>query len=199
MQTTDTPDEKDTLHRLREGDYAAFNLIYDTYKRQLAKNLLRLLKDNDMADEALQDLFMKLWENREKIDPEQPIKAYLFRIAENLVYDRFRKASRDKEMRKHFLNTATELYSHIEEKLFDAENRTLLYKAIDQLPPKRREVVILCKIDGLSYEEAAQQLGVSVNAINDHIKKANAFFKQYFNPNTGLGLIVLVSAILQGI
>ncbi|WP_257669924.1 RNA polymerase sigma factor [Parapedobacter tibetensis] len=190
-------DEKELLQRFRRGDYAAFDQLYDTYKRPLAKVLLRFLKSSELADEALQDLFMKLWENKSKIDPEKSIKAYLFRMAENLVVDFFRRAARDKQMRAHFMVTSTEIYSHIEAGLFSKERKEQLYRAIDQLSPQRRKVFVLCKLESKSYEEVSQLLKISVSAVNDHIKKSNLFLKKYFNTQSFITTMLFVISLLN--
>lgn len=189
-------DEKVLLKRLKEGNYEAFEDVYGRYYQQLAGNLMKLLKSRDLVGEALQEIFMRLWYNREKIDPEKPIKAYLFRIGENLVYDIFRKATRDDKMRAYFMAFTTEAYDHIEKTLFEQENRQILHDAIEQLPPQRKKVYSLCKLEEKSYKEISELLGISTAAVNDHITKANAFLKEYLSKHPSLPSIITATVLL---
>ncbi len=85
MQALEMEAERTILEQLRAGNYEAFEQIYDRYSPKLTGNLVRLLKDRDLAAECLQEIFVRLWEHRGSIDPEKSIKAYLFRISENMV------------------------------------------------------------------------------------------------------------------
>ncbi len=171
-------DLKDLLSRLRNGDKAAFEHVYHLHKTTLASNLLRVLKSPELVEDVLQHLFMRLWETREHIDPEKPIAPYLYRIGRNLANDIFRKASLDKNMRHRLLPTIAESYTHIEEAIYREENKNLLYSVLDKLPPQRRRIFILCKIENKSYREVSKMLDISKNTINDHIREANIFIRK---------------------
>ena len=189
-------EERAILIRLKDGDYHAFELVYGQYSLRLAGNLRKLLKDRELAGEALQEIFLRLWNNKASIDPEKPIKAYLFRISENLVRDTFRKAARDERMRAYFMAFTTEGYDHIERTLFEQENKQMLYDAISQLPPQRQRVYRLCKLDEMSYKEISEQLGISVAAVNDHITKANAFLREHFASHPSLPALITATVLL---
>ena len=135
LQTVHTTDETLLLFRLKEGSERAFAGIYERYAGKIYQRLLNLLKDEDIADSLLQDVFLRIWERRELIDPEQPFKAYLFKIAENLVYDHFRKLSRDLKMQARLKQVMTELYTHSEEAVLKKEDDALL----KELPLKHHQ------------------------------------------------------------
>lgn len=170
--------EKHVVVLLTEGNEVAFEKLYHLYSDRLLAYLLKLLKSEDMACEVLQEVFIKVWHNRQHIDAEQSFRSYLFRIAENLVYDFFRKAARDKELQSVLIRTACKEYSPIEEGLCTKERSRLLQEAIDALPPKRREVFQLVKMEERSYEEVSHMLHVSTSTINDHIVKATKFIRE---------------------
>ncbi len=199
MEPTPITDEKDLLLRLRGGSEAAFEAIYHRYKKRLGGNLLRMLKSDALADEALQDLFMKLWESRATIDVEKPIRAYLFRIAENLVMDVYRRAARDKQLKAHLLSIhPDEGHNPTEQALYRKEHRQLLEDAIALLPPQCQQVYRLCKLEGLSYDEVSQRLRISTSTINSHIAKANLFLQKHF-ATTPLAVAAFTTALLHGI
>ncbi|HAL54861.1 MULTISPECIES: RNA polymerase sigma factor [Sphingobacterium] len=199
MQALEMEAERTILEQLRAGNYEAFEQIYDRYSPKLTGNLVRLLKDRDLAAECLQEIFVRLWEHRGSIDPEKSIKAYLFRISENMVYDIFRKVARDEKMRAHFISFTTEAYDHIEKALFDQEGRQLLHEAIDKLPPQRKRVYSMCKLEEKSYKEVADLLGISQAAVNDHVTKANAFLKDYFSSHPSLPVLILASLLYNSL
>ena len=164
---TITSNEKDLVVLLIEGNEVAFEKLYSLYSDRLLAWLLKLLKSEDIASEVLQDVFIKVWHNRQQIDAEQSFRSYLFRIAENLAYNFFRKAARDKKLQAVLIHSACKEYSPIEESLLMKEKSRLLQEAIDALPPKRREVFQLIKMEERSYEEVSLMLHVSTSTIND--------------------------------
>ncbi len=189
--------EKAVLSQLRDGSYEAFEYIYHRYKVRLAASMLRLLKSTDLVDDLLQELFVRLWEHRESINPEQPIKAYLFRIAENLVYDTFRRLSKDRRLQDQLFHAMEEIGADIEKQFFMQEDRQAIEAVIAMLPPKRRQVFTLCKLESKSYEEVSSLLNISLSTVNDHIYKANQFLKQHLaNHMVSLFSIVIQTALL---
>ena len=175
---TITSNEKDLVKLLTEGDEVAFEKLYRLYGERLFAYLIKLLKSEDIACEVLQEVFIKVWHNRQHIDVKQSFRPYLFRIAENCAYDFFRKVARDKKLQEALIRNACKDYSPVEEDLLTKEKSYLLQEAIDALPPKRREVFQLVKIEQRSYEEVSHMLHVSVSTVNDHIVKATKSIRE---------------------
>ncbi|MGN6438782.1 MAG: RNA polymerase sigma factor [Agriterribacter sp.] len=165
-------DEQELLCLLRTGDKTAFTQLYHLYSKKLFLNIYRLVKIQEVAEEILQEIFVLIWEKRETIVVHQSFKGYLFRIAENKVTDFFRKLHRDRVLFERVKEVSSSVYTHIEEKLFSNESASVFRKAIDALPPQRRQVFCLCKMEGRSYSEVSRLLGISTSTINDHIVKA---------------------------
>src|SRR5690606_14909175 len=121
--------------------------------------------------EILQEVFLKVWNYRDRIDIEKPFQAFLFQIMRNSVLDFFRKASRDKNIHSvltSYMQTDREHRNSIEDQLYFKEATQEIEQAINALPPKCREVFILCKIEGKSYEEVANHLKISIATVNNH-------------------------------
>lgn len=183
--------EKELLLLLKKGDQQAFKSLYDFYSTKILKKLIKLIKDEEVAKELLQDIFLKIWEKRENLDPDKNFSAYLFRITENLVTDLFRRAAFEKKLMAHLVNISTELYNHTEEVMNYKEGRAILQQAIDTLPPQRKKIFTLCKIEGKSYEEAGKLLGISSGTVNDHmVKAARAVKKHYLKSDMALILLL---------
>lgn len=169
----------DLLRRLRDGDAAAFENIYNTFSPVLYQRLLRLLKDTDTVEEIIQDTFLKLWEKRAHIDPQQGFKTYLYRIADHLAIDLFRKISRDKALQQELWASTVSFYLQTEEALIDKEQRQLIKEAIERLPPRRRQILLLCKLEEKSYQEVAQLMGISVSTVSNQLVNAVKEIKNY--------------------
>ena len=190
MQVFSPPDEKELLALLKQGNEQAFEKIYNLYSPRLFGNIYRMVKSESTTQEILQDTFIKIWSGRDSIDPDKSFRSYLFRIAENKVYDFFRKAARDKKIQARLFSAATEEYEHIEEMIYRKENALVLQKAIDSLSPQRQQVYRLIKLDNKSYEEVSRLLGISVSTISDHIVKGNKAIREYLFTHNDLAVIL---------
>ncbi len=191
-------DEKEILSQLREGSEQAFEKIYRAYSTRLYGNLLKLVKLTPEAQEMLQDVFMKIWVNRKNINTEKSFRSYLFKIAENQVYDFFRKAARDKRKEAQLIALATNDDMAVDELLQAAEKSVFLEKAIGSLPPQRQQVFRLCKLEGKSYQQVSELLGISVSTISDHIVKATKAIRSYVASNHYALLLVSTFSFWNG-
>jgi RNA polymerase sigma-70 factor (family 1) len=185
------------LQLLQQGDASAFTNLYYHHSHALYRKIVWRVNDEDIAKELLQDLFLKLWENREKIDLTKSFRSYLYTIAVNLVYDYFRKSSRRKELESHLMAMAIDYYSHVEEAIISKENVALINDAINQLPPQRKQVFMLCRLEGKSYEEVGEILNISRSTIHDHIVKANHLIKDYLSKHPDIALCLLLCSFFS--
>src|SRR5665213_1262436 len=128
------------LQQLKQGSEPAFNALYRLHSKILLGNIRNLVKDNETAKELLQDLYLKVWENRESIDIEKSFKSFLFAMARNMVYDYFRKAAVDKKAKVKLMTNAVEFYSHTEENIHFKESHEVFKIAVGTLPPQCRQV-----------------------------------------------------------
>ena len=190
--------EKELLSQLQSGNDKAFEQLYRIYSLQIFKKLLRLVKQEEVAKELLQDVFLRIWEKRETIDPDKSFRAYLYRIAQNLVTDLFRRAAYDRKLLEHFIAATTEFYNPIEDAFNIKDGNTTLQHAIDSLSPQRKKIYTLCKIEGKSYEEVSMMLGISKFTISDHIVKATKSLKRYFASNE-VAVIILAASVLSSL
>ncbi|PWN64135.1 RNA polymerase sigma factor [Chryseobacterium viscerum] len=180
MKSSPTTNEKDLLLRLRDGDQYAFEDLYRTYSRRIFINTLKLVKDEDEAQEILQDVFIRIWNYRKNIDPDKSFSSYLFSIANNLVRDFFRKAAHDRRLQTILIANGTELYDHIESALYHKETTAILQSAIETLPVQRKTIFTLCRMEGKSYDEVAALMGITVSTVGNQLVKATRSVKQYF-------------------
>jgi RNA polymerase sigma-70 factor (family 1) len=190
--------EKEILLRLRADDQRAFEEFYKIYSGRIYRTIVSMIKDREVAQELLQDVFIKVWEKRLDIDPENSFQSYLFTISRNMVYNYLRRTSLKLQIHAYLSASRSELYTHVEEEIHYKEIEETLNSAILRLPAQRRKIFILCKIDGKSYEEVSKLLGISTATINDHIVKATHFLKiDLGNMDRTLSLVSLLVVLYE--
>lgn len=180
MTSHDAIDEKELLLRLRDGDVLAFELLYDKYKEPLAKKLFRILKSWDNTQEILQELFVRVWEHRKRIKPDLSFVAYLHTIASHLSAEYFRKIAHDRDLAERLWINVIKEHHHEDIRAQILADQELM-RTIGQLPPQRKAVFTLCKLEGKSYKEVSHMFSISESAVNDHITKANKFLLKNYN------------------
>jgi len=190
--------EKQLLDELRAGSEAAFTQLYRMYSVRLYYNILALVKDENVAEELVQDVFSKIWRKRERISVEKTFAAYLFITGRNRVYDFFQQLTRDHKLYSRVKQLAVEHYSPIEEALSARENAELLYKAIASLPPQRRRAFELCKIEGRSYRQASEIMGVSLSTLKDHMSNALEAIRTYISRNKEVAMALFFFLVWNG-
>jgi len=169
--------EAELVEKIASGDERAFEQLYRIYNPKVYYYLRKLTNDNDLAEELLQQVFMKVWEKRSMLNAQKLFMCYLYRMSENLVTDFYRKARRDKKAMEALLLVASELIAGPIETIISKEDDGLLQQAINKLPPQRMKIFVLCKFEGKSYEEVGALLGISTSTISDHIVKATKSIK----------------------
>ena len=185
------------LVALQSGSQTAFEQIYRIYSARIYLNILKMVKSEDDARELLQDVFFKVWTKRELIDPHQSFRSYLFQIARHTVYNFIRRNNLEKQVYAYVRQHTNVEYCHIEEDMHYKEREIWLAKAIDHLPPQRKQVFTLCKIDGKSYAEVSKLLGISTSTVNDHIVKATKFIKEKYNDHGNVRLLAVIYFLMD--
>ncbi|MBL1407506.1 RNA polymerase sigma factor [Sphingobacterium faecale] len=173
-------DEKDLLLRLRGGDHRAFEILYHQHSRLLLAKLDRKFVYTEDADDLLQELFVKIWERRQQIDPDQPFAGYLYRIAQRMVTDHYRKVALTNIVWSEVKRGASEFVEFTDQQVEGRETQKLIEQAINILPPQQQKAFNLCKIEGRSYKEAAEIMSISPETVHAHLVKANQSVKAYF-------------------
>ena len=186
-------DERQWLSLLKGGDRSAFDTVYKFYSNRIYSRILGMVKLAEVTDELVQDIFLKVWEKRTDINESLSFQAWLYKIAENIVYDHYRRLALDVKMRAHMLETYAELYNQTEDYILNKERTQLLEKALGQLPPQRQLVFKLCRIEGKSYEEAASILNISTSTVSNQLVKATKNIKDYVFFNSREFIIFMIA------
>lgn len=184
---------KELLERMKRGDEDAFTSVYRQYHPSLYVYILRYCKIPSLAEDLVHDVFLKIWEIRERIDPERPFSAYLYKITRNHVFKTLQKVATDRVLREHILARLNTGDTNPPEQLVDTkEYDRLFHEALNQMPPQRLNVFRLCRQEGRSYDEAAEILGISRNAVKKHMVLSMRFIHDYVFRYGGVTLLLAV-------
>lgn len=189
--------DKELTALLSKGDQAAFTTLYAAYSGPMYVNMLKMVKDRQLTEELVQDLFSRIWQKHEIFASEVAFKPYLYRAAQNLVHDFYRKLKRDRAMYEKFKAAAIEEYSHIEEALHLKESQELLNKAMANLSPQQQTVYQLCKIEGYTYKQAAEKMGISAHTVKEYLHKSTQLVKNYMINNLDASMALLLLILLE--
>ncbi len=158
------------IEALIQSDQSAFNRLFDEYHKPLYYFFIKYTGCAEDAEDLVQQSFIKIWQGRTGLSVHYSFSRQLFSVAKSCMIDHFRKQQRQSALRVEYLaNTNTKEPSvHITD--FDLEQR--IDRAIEHLPPSRRKVFRMSRIDGFTYQEIAEQLSVSVKTVESQIHKA---------------------------
>ena len=170
--------EKEAIIKLKTcNDKAAFAFLYRSYWAKVY-NFTRLYITSAVdVEEIVQEVFIKIWENREALDEEQNFAGYLFITMRNLVFNRSRKNLNEPFYQLSVIEAVEESYD-IEEELDAANLRTHISALISMLPPRQQEVFRLSRDEELSYREIAERLQISERTVEHHISDALKFLRK---------------------
>ena len=171
--------EVDRIHmqRLMAADELTFSYIYEQYWASLFKYVIRILPDQSDAADVIQETFITFWELREKQQHIKSIKAYLFIMARNLAFKRFRMHLRQHEFQEKFIAFHSQWDQATQQSIETKDLSSLIDGEIDKLPERMREVFILSRKEHLSYQEIAEKLGISDATVKKQISNALKYLR----------------------
>ncbi|HEY0770549.1 MAG TPA: RNA polymerase sigma-70 factor [Sphingobacteriaceae bacterium] len=179
MSSPSSTNDRILLIKLRDGSEKAFDYFYQKYSLQIYRKIYKMTRVPAMSEELLQDVFVRIWDKRHLIDPDKPFKSYLYQIAQNIIYDFYRKVAREERLKNEIKAIFDEAENFTEDGINLKDTKQILSHAIENLPPQQKLVFTLCKIEGKTYDEVSTSLGISNSTINGHIVKATKSIKSF--------------------
>jgi RNA polymerase sigma-70 factor, ECF subfamily len=162
----------ETIKALREGNHMAYELLFDKWYEPLCRYAYSILKDMDDAEDVVQKMFCKLWDQREMLNIKSSINSYLYRIVHNDCLNVVHQQTSHKEHNLSYISALDGSTDSVNEHLATNELQAAIDKALGALPPQCKRVFEMSRIELLSYSEIAKQLDISTNTVENHISKA---------------------------
>ncbi len=185
-------DDKLLLKRLKEGDKESFRIIFEQNAPVFLSFARRLLRDADMAEDIIQNVFMRLWIARERIDVERNLRNYLMVSVRNEIYCCLRTAFNSR--REHnavYIAEQKDCAPGIDQELSARELEQLADRVVAGMPSRRREIFILSRKQHLSNAEIAKLLGISARTVEKHIQLAINEMRKVISVNIILLVVTL--------
>lgn len=189
--------ESKTLKELKNGNNTAFEEIFNRYSKQLYLFALSYLKSEVSAEDIVQEVFIKIWNNRMAIKTDTSFQSYLFTITLNSVRKYFNQLSRLNELKHDILFDSSGFKADFDDR---SEYQFMLDKLdefISLMPEKRREVFIKKKIEEKTLKEISEELSITTKTVEYHITEAMRFLKSEFEKLHIQGLIFFSLFIRQ--
>jgi RNA polymerase sigma-70 factor, ECF subfamily len=172
----------DLILLIQKDDRIAFYNLYDRYCRRLYGFVFKYVKQKEDAEEIVQEVFVKIWEFRDKIDAYSSFESFLFTIAYNTTISLLRKRTNEKKYLEYIksLQQPNVCTNIIHEILFNELN-VRVQSLLNELTPRQKEIFRLSREDGLTHDEIAKKLHLSVNTVKKHMGNALTFLKSQIN------------------
>ncbi|ODS81602.1 MAG: hypothetical protein ABS46_11110 [Cytophagaceae bacterium SCN 52-12] len=184
--------DSDLVVKIRRGDRHAFASFYDRYHVYIYHLSLKFLKSPEMAEEAVQDVFLKVWEHRTALDPERSVRGYLLMCCRNHLINLLAKKGPEFQSIDHDeCEEIADYYDPID-KIILADYTELAEKGISALPPQRQKVFRMYRLENRSLEEIASELGTTKGTVKDHLLKATRHLRLYLKEYSGIRIDMLL-------
>lgn len=188
----DTYNEKELFRRIADGDESAFAEIFYRYKSPLFDYGMKITKSQVAAEELVQECFLKLWLSRQNLPSIENPVGYLHMMARNAGVDYLRRLSLDIALQQKVWAGISVMENATLQKVQVSETQKLINEAVAQLPAQQREVFMLSRYEGMSYEQIGLQMGIAGNTVKNHLVKALKFIREYLGNKYGGPVILII-------
>jgi RNA polymerase sigma-70 factor (ECF subfamily) len=167
-----TYEEQELIIRLTESDDKAFEILYFRYIERAYGFALHFLNNTSEAEEVIQEVFTRIWENRHRINPDLSFGGYLLTAVKNTVFNEKRKRLYHKTYVSEVLKYLQTHMKDLEKEIVYDDLMELIDKTVRSMPPKRQEIFRLCRTEGMSHKDISKALGIAEKTIETHMRLA---------------------------
>jgi RNA polymerase sigma-70 factor (family 1) len=180
LEASQSHTDHELFYLIAEGNEDAFRMIFHKYNRKLYPFIFAMVKSETDAKEVLQEVFLKLWLQRESLTTIDNPGAWLHTVANNATYDLLRAQSRYALRIKNSPQPGAAADTTMEE--LDAKfTKALIDEAVEQLPAKRRQVFTMARMEGMTRREIALELNISENTVRNQLAAAMDSVQDYLS------------------
>jgi RNA polymerase sigma-70 factor (family 1) len=195
LSTTNTSIDRLLFQQISEGSEAAFAEIFHRYTPRLRPFIYGILKLSAVTDEVLQEVFLKVWLNRDVLVNVNEPSAWLYRIASNLSLNQLRKQANEYKKLKEIITAEGHESDNLLAKLSAKELQQMIYEAVTKLPEKRKEIYLMSREAGLSHKEIAEKLDISVITVKNQVTSALKIIQEHITKTSGVYIPLVLLCI----
>jgi RNA polymerase sigma-70 factor (ECF subfamily) len=182
--------ERNLLLQIADGSEVAFRKLFDHYHRRLFSYLYKVTRSRALAEDAVQDIFLKIWSMRQKLPEIENIQAYLRRMAHNQALKCFQVVAREGLVQDELARQRS-AHGSADDGLLSKEIQLYINRLIDQLTPSQRKVFLLSREEGLPQQEIADRLGLNLITVKRHMVDALKAIRDGLAQNYGTQAVAL--------
>jgi RNA polymerase sigma-70 factor (family 1) len=186
--------EKTLLLKIADGDESAFRELFHQYWDNIYGVALMFTKSKAMAEDMVQEIFLKIWIGRKQLKDVEQFRNYFFIMTRNHIVSALRKHTRQQSFTNSLIEYFNVANTTPENQLLTKETEQLIHQAIGQLPQQQKLVYQMARKQDLSQEEIAAQLGISRNTVRNHMARALHSIRNYLETHAS-GLILFICLI----
>jgi RNA polymerase sigma-70 factor (family 1) len=185
-------DERTLLRDIVSGDESAYKRLYFGYRDEIYRLVLRYVKSHELAQDISQDIFMKVWEKREKLAAVEYWRAYLLNLAKNHTLNILRTAGRSEAALGEILRHFEDKPGFFDDETLSRDYRDFIKRTFDSLSPRAQEIFMLCREQGKTYDEVAAALGITRSAVRKHMVQSLKRFRDAAQSELGVSLGIIL-------
>ncbi|MDR2282691.1 MAG: RNA polymerase sigma-70 factor [Sphingobacterium sp.] len=189
--------DRETIQDLQSGSLRAFEQVYDMLSNGVYSVSFNLTQDQFLAEEVVQEVFVKLWAAREKLNIEGNLWVFLYVVSKRLSLNKIRSLKRQR-LAYDGIDESTMITPSAEQEIFNKELELLLERSIADLPKQQRSIIELSRNEQLTHQEIAERLGLSTHTVRNHMAQALKNLRrklQHSDPKLYLALILYINKL----
>ncbi len=191
--------DKELLLLISKGNKEAFRCLFDNYRNKIFSIALKFTGEKQASEDVVQEVFIKLWTNRENLPAIRNFNAYLNMMVRNHLINYLRKIAHEQAVVKKIANVEGEQQDNeVFDHLYYKELYSLVNKTVSQLSPQQQKAYNYSRIEGLKHHEIAEAMGISTSTVKGHIVEALKHIKNAISANQEDAIIIFFVLLISG-
>ncbi|WP_157624658.1 RNA polymerase sigma factor [Sunxiuqinia dokdonensis] len=182
--------------KMKRGDMKAFQELFVKYGERLYEFSFSYLKESFVAEEIVQDVFLRIWEMKDDLDEDRSFKSFIYQMTVNKVFNHMKHQVVRQKYEKYILNFNHSFGDSPEAQLQLSELDARIRSLLEKIPEQQRNVFKLSRVEGLSNPEIAEQLGLSIRTVENQIYRTTKYLKEHLKGEYLFILFCLCQGIL---
>lgn len=197
MRNTIKEEIHSLLNQVANGNHRAFRVVFDNYHIKVFNYAVKFLKSEELAQEVVQDVFLKIWNQRQNLPHLENFGGYLRKVSINMTLDALKKTAAYERALVVSLSSWSEADNSTQEKLSHLDAQAYVDRLLAKLPQQQRLAYTMFYIDGLKQKEVAQNMNISLFTVKAHLRQALKNLRSMVDGNPALLLTFIFLGLFE--